>query len=202
MTIYLYVKTHKKTGLKYLGITAKTDPHKYKGSGKMWRKHLTEYGSNYTTDILFKSISMEEIKQKGKYYSKLWNIVKDTQWANLKVESGEGGWTPAPGKASWNKGIPMTEEQKKKISNTKKGRFSGCNNPFYGKHHTSEVKEFLSNVNTGRVFDPTVVDARNKKQKGVAKPSVSEKLTGKPKSEEHKEKMRQAWIRRRQSLQN
>ena len=24
MTIYLYVKTHKKTGLKYLGITAKT----------------------------------------------------------------------------------------------------------------------------------------------------------------------------------
>jgi hypothetical protein len=40
MPIYLYVKTHNKTGLKYLGQTSQKDPHKYPGSGTRWRHHL------------------------------------------------------------------------------------------------------------------------------------------------------------------
>ena len=170
MNIYLYVKTHQKTGLRYLGITAKSDPHKYKGSGKMWKKHLKEYGCNYTTEILFESIVYKEIQEKGKYYSKLWNIVKSNQWANLKIECGNGGWTPAPGRTPWNKGIPMPEEQKKKMSVSKKGKYAGYKNPFYGKQHTPEVKEFLSQVNKGRKFSTEVINARNEKQKGIAKP--------------------------------
>jgi hypothetical protein len=200
MNIYLYVKTHQKTGLRYLGITAKSDPHKYKGSGKMWKKHLKEYGCNYTTEILFESIVYKEIQEKGKYYSKLWNIVKSNQWANLKIECGNGGWTPAPGRTPWNKGIPMPEEQKKKMSVSKKGKYAGYKNPFYGKQHTPEVKEFLSQVNKGRKFSTEVINARNEKQKGIAKPTVSEKLKGKSKSEEHKEKIRQASLRRYQKL--
>lgn len=200
MNTYLYVKTHLKTGLKYLGITSKTDPHKYNGSGKMWKKHLKEHGRDYTTEILFESMSYNEIQQQGKYYSKLWNIVKSNQWANLKIECGNGGWTPVAGRTPWNKGIPLSDEQKNKISATKKGRFLGNNNSFYGHHHTVEVKQFLSRVNKGRTVDPVIVKQRNEKQKGIAKPTVSEKLKGKPKSEEHKEKMRLAAIKRYQKL--
>ena len=61
MNIYLYVKTHQKTGLKYLGMTTKFDPHKYKGSGKLWKQHLKEYGNSYTTEILLGTTDKEEI---------------------------------------------------------------------------------------------------------------------------------------------
>ena len=45
MPIYtLYVKTHNKTGLKYLGRTTQ-DPYKYKGSGTYWRSHLKKHGN-------------------------------------------------------------------------------------------------------------------------------------------------------------
>lgn len=40
MTIYLYLKTHNKTGLKYLGKTVSVDPHLYQGSGTIWRRHI------------------------------------------------------------------------------------------------------------------------------------------------------------------
>ena len=52
MTIYLYIKTHNKTGLKYLGKTTAKDPHKYHGSGADWRTHLKEHGIDYTTEIV------------------------------------------------------------------------------------------------------------------------------------------------------
>lgn len=88
--IYLYLKTHTKTGLKYLGKTTNKDPHKYYGSGKYWRRHLEKHGYNYTTEILHKSTNHEEIKEKGLYFSKLWNIVESIEFANLQEEKGDG----------------------------------------------------------------------------------------------------------------
>ena len=37
--MYLYVKTHNKSGLKYLGKTIQ-NPFKYKGSGTYWLRHI------------------------------------------------------------------------------------------------------------------------------------------------------------------
>ena len=196
MNIYLYVKTHRKTGLKYLGMTTKLDPFKYTGSGKMWKQHLKEHGIDLDTEIIFKSSDRCKVKEKGIYYSNLWNVVKSDKWANKKRESGNGGWTPQSGKVPWNKGRPMSDEQKKKISETRKGRFTGIDNQFYGKHHTLKTKEYLSQQNRGRIIDPIVVAKRNLKQKGIPKPSVAMKLRGKPKSDEHKEKIRQALAKR------
>lgn len=52
MTIMsLYVKTHNKTGLKYLGYT-KRDPFKYKGSGYCWVPHIRKHGNDVSTEIL------------------------------------------------------------------------------------------------------------------------------------------------------
>ena len=92
MTIYLYVKTHNKTGLKYLGKTEKKDPHKYKGSGRRWLNHLKRHGSDYTTEIIKICHSNDEIKEFGLHYSKLWNVVDSAEWANLKEEAGDGGY--------------------------------------------------------------------------------------------------------------
>ena len=92
MTIYyLYMKTHNITGLKYLGYTKQTDPHKYPGSGKRWNKHLRKHGYDYTTQILIETEDKAEIRKWGIHYSKLWNIVQSRKWANLKIENADGG---------------------------------------------------------------------------------------------------------------
>lgn len=59
MTIYLYKKTHKDTGLKYLGKTIAKDPYSYLGSGVYWTRHLESHGNNVETEIL-RECSIEE----------------------------------------------------------------------------------------------------------------------------------------------
>lgn len=67
------------------------------------------------------------------------------------------------GRPAWNKGKKMSEEQKKKISETqkvKKGseearrkmseRMKGKNHPFYGKHHSEETRRKMSEAQKGR----------------------------------------------------
>ena len=108
MSIYLYKKTHNVTGLKYLGKTTLSDPHKYSGSGKYWLRHLKIHGFDYTTEILKECVTKEEITYWGLHYSTLWNIVDSDEWANLKPESGDGGDPGISGR--------------KKISNTLTGK--------------------------------------------------------------------------------
>ena len=49
---YLYIKTHKITGLKYFGKTTRTDPYTYKGSGVRWMNHIRKHGYDISTEIL------------------------------------------------------------------------------------------------------------------------------------------------------
>jgi len=149
-TIYLYLKTHNKTGLKYLGKTVQ-DPTKYKGSGKRWNNHIKKHGYDVTTEILFESVDASEIKDKGVYYSNLWNIVESNEFANLKIEEGDGGWlswnTSSEAQVARSKGgnkaggtHNWTEESYRKVRDA--GRKS-----FLGKHHTEETIKRISEAN-------------------------------------------------------
>lgn len=89
--IYLYIKTHNETGLKYLGMT-RQDPHTYMGSGKRWKRHLKKHGNDVHTEILFQSTNLEDIKHRGLELSDRWNIVESDEFANLVPEQGSGGW--------------------------------------------------------------------------------------------------------------
>ena len=91
MTIYtLYIKTHNKTGLKYLGYTKK-DPIKYKGSGTYWLRHIAKYGYDVTTSIVVQSSDKSLIQCEGIRLSKQFNVVESEEWANLMIESTTGG---------------------------------------------------------------------------------------------------------------
>lgn len=149
MTIYLYVKTHNQTGLKYLGQTSQKDPHKYLGSGTRWLHHLRKHGLDYSTEILKECQSKDELKEWGLYYSNLWDIVRSEEWANLKPEEADGG--------------KHSEESKRKIGASSKGRKqsaearrknseknSGPNNAMYGKSHTIEARKKISNAMKGK----------------------------------------------------
>lgn len=123
MCTYLYVKTHNKTGLKYLGKTIQ-NPYKYKGSGIYWRRHLSQHGNDVTTKILKECQTNDEIKYWGQYYSDLWNVVNDNTWANLKPETGEGG----SGKMSILTKEKIKHYQKSKVWTEKavKSRLTNC----------------------------------------------------------------------------
>ena len=56
------------------------------------------------------------------------------------------------GKSSWNKGISCSEEVKKKISEKNKISSKGELNGFYGKTHSNEVKEKISNLHKGNKY--------------------------------------------------
>jgi hypothetical protein len=158
--IYLYKKTHKVTGLQYLGKTSRADPYAYLGSGKRWRAHLEKHGYEFDTEILAESDDPIEIVKIGLHYSNLWNIVADENWANLKPESGDGGT------------FTHTTEAKKKIGNARRGKANGFkgksyeeiqqdtvaaqkrrenhsklmleNNPFKGKTHSVETRQQMA----------------------------------------------------------
>jgi hypothetical protein len=149
--IYLYVKTHLKTGLKYLGKTTKSDPHLYPGSGRRWKLHLKKHGYDYDTEILKECQSEEELKFWGIYYSQLWNIVEDPQWANLTEETGSGGKTVENFKHSEETkerirqarlGKKLSQESKKKISDLRAG-------VSWGKH-SEETKEKIQKAQKGK----------------------------------------------------
>ena len=108
---YLYIKKHNDTGLKYFGKTVKSDPVKYKGSGKLWTRHLKAHGNNVTT-IWFQLFNNEkDLVEFATKFSKENNIVESKEWANLKPEDGLWG-----GGVKGIKLKPRSEEHKKKIS--------------------------------------------------------------------------------------
>jgi hypothetical protein len=116
------IKTHNKTGLKYLCQTKRKNPFKYIGSGVKWKKHLDKHGREITTEIIGIYETKEELKKMGIYYSNLWNVVDSEEWANLKLEEGDGGDTShTPG---WKNGM-LTRRT-----------YKGNQNPNYGKTGT------------------------------------------------------------------
>lgn len=138
----------------------------------------------------------------------------ETKEKMRQVKLGENN--PQFGKPSWNKGKSPAIETKEKISQA----LSGENHPNFGKtsgmkgkKHTPEAIEKNRQANLGRASGmkgkkrtPEAIEKSRqfhigRKRSQKTKERVSEALRGKPKSEEHKEKLRQAsllyWKRKR-----
>lgn len=120
MSIYLLLKIHKITGLKYLCKTIRKDYDKYLGSGDYWKAHLKIHGNFITTVLLRECESTKELKKWGLYYSNLWNIVEERDskgkktWANMKAEEGDGN------SKEYAKHLWENEEYRKKQRSSRK----------------------------------------------------------------------------------
>lgn len=147
---YLYIKEHNKTKLKYFGKTNKKDPHKYRGSGIYWTRHLEIHGNDVTTTIYGYYTTREELIKDALEFSSKHNIVNSDEWANLRKENGLlGGDTSGC----------FTNESRKKISQSS----SGVNNQqakltkeqVIEIYYSCELPEILSKkfqVGTGQIF--------------------------------------------------
>jgi len=148
MTIYLYVKTHTITGLKYLGKT-KNDPLIYLGSGVHWTRHLKKHGNEHSTEVLRECQSNEEVKEWGLYYSNLWNVVESKEWANLAPETGDGGYRPNNHLSTTYNKQPRPKEHNERISKTLLGR-SSPHSADNARKSASKISEKMTGKNTGR----------------------------------------------------
>lgn len=181
MTIYLYVKTHNVTGLKYLGQTSSNDPYKYQGSGKYWRLHLKKHGNNVTTEILKECESKADIKEWGIYYSKLWNVVESEQWANLKEECGDGG--------------RQSEEVRRRIGEAGKGRIPwNKGKQMWSAHEREQIG--IRNSNRGPQSAETIAKRveknTGKRRSDEQKQRASAAQKGRTLTEDHKAKLKEA----------
>jgi hypothetical protein len=179
MPIYLYVKTHQITGLKYLGQTTSTDPHRYTGSGKYWKNHLAVHGYYYNTEILKECQSKDGLKEWGLYYSRLWNVAESKEWANLKEEGGAYG--------------NHSSETRAKISAAQRGQKRGA--------YSQERREQIANQNRTKAKDPKY---RAKLSKALLGHSVSSETRAKISKHSKLKAQNPEWIatQRKNSLNN
>ena len=161
MITYLYVKTHTISGLKYLGITRQSDPHKYRGSGKRWLNHLRKHGATYTTEILKECEHPAMLQFWAQHYSDLWNVAKDDRWANLMPETG----------LKQPPTVRTPESISKQVATMK------------GRKHSAETKARMAASMQGKNTNPK--PWVSERQKGVTlsnevKAKISASLQGKP----------------------
>lgn len=165
---YLYVKTHRITGLQYLGYTSRKDPYTYTGSGTRWQLHLQKHGYNYDTKILHKCISKSAIRAWGLFYSKLWSVVDSKKWANLKEENADGGGCFGPLNGMFNK--THTDKVKNKLGEEASKRFKNKSyEELYGPEKATELKKIRSKKMKGRNNAGTSNPMYGKKQKESSK---------------------------------
>ena len=177
MTIYLYVKTHRITGLKYLGTTVSKNPNNYKGSGKYWRNHIEKHGYDVDTKILLETTNKVELTKAGLYYSELWNVVESKEWANLKPESGAGG------------GYVAGSESARQVASKLKGH------PNWAPPATQQTKHKISKAQTDLLSKMTPEELSVRMKNSCCHPdsytlerakNISNALTGRELSNQHK----------------
>jgi len=168
MIIYtLYLKVHRKTGLRYLGQT-KQDPYSYQGSGTDWQAHLKIHGNDVETIILFQTNSKEERNIWGIHYSSLWNIVTAMDdfgnkiWANRIPESGAGAST-----------FPKTLVHRTNIANALRGKRKTP-------EHIANVRKNKVYKTKGVIVNGILFDSVNSAAAhfGVKHPTISNRLAG------------------------
>lgn len=175
---YLYVKTYLITGLKYFGKTVKTDPIKYKGSGKHWLNHLKKHGNFVATEIIGLFTDEKECKDFALLFSETNKIVKSKEWANLIPEDGITGW----GTGISNPAHNMTPEQNKKKGDHCRGKkkpeiskmFSGSGNPMFGRNDQTYGIVKKSKGNLGKTYEQIFGNEKAK----IIKDQMSLKRTG------------------------
>lgn len=150
MNIYLYVKQHKITGLKYFGKTIK-DPYKYNGSGKYWLRHLKKHSHEHVLTLqVWIFDNQESCSEFAKNFSRQNNIVISTHWANLIEEDGIN--TP-PSLLGYKQSIEHIEKSRKTRTGMKR---------------TESFRKRMSILKTGKKTRPCPNDVRIKMKRSRA----------------------------------
>ena len=196
MVGYIYLTTDTTNGMQYVGqhhYNKEELDSNYHGSGHIIRQIYKKRPETLKEEYIKTCYSEEEMNNDEKYYIKLY----DTLWPNgYNLEEGGRGGVPS-------------EETRRKLSETHKGLQAGEKHPMFGKHHSDESKNKISESQSGEknhFFGKHHSEETKQKMRDAHKgKSLSEetkiKLSlankGKHHSEESKQKMRDAHKKRK-----
>lgn len=186
MKYKLMIKIHNKTGLKYLCYTKKEDYVNYSGSGIDWIKHLYEYGFVFKTELLLETDNYDEFKKIAIEKSLEYDIVNSKQWANRKIEEGDGGDTVSNKKWITNGIIDKYIDKNENVPNN--WRYGRSNCVFNDKEKQKEFNSRTDRKKAGKSIKKAWKEGKFKKR------NLKNKLSGDKnpaKRPEVKEKIRQ-----------
>lgn len=198
----VYKITNKMNGKFYIGVHSTTKLcDGYMGSGKILKRAIKQYGiENFDKEHLFIFDTRQEalLKEQELVTEEL---VLDENCYNLVLGGGDAPHCPGEKNGMYgrthteearrkmsevnighsrNKGVPKTEEHKRNLSKSLKGKMVGELNPNYGNKLSEEAKRSISEKKRGQ------------KHIQEAKDKMSLAGKGRLKTEEHKEKIRQS----------
>jgi hypothetical protein len=184
---FLMLKQHNNTKLKYLCFHHGTESscYTYKGSGKYWTSHLVKHGKDIITTILLTSDNQKDIATVGIMYSKMWNVVDSSDFANLTVEDAQTTAEPLHRPEVRQKRDQSLKDRirtqgltpKEKIAR-KKG-VTACQQPAARKKAVDTIKNRLENIGkTDKEMLRPINNSRRIKTEGFTeKELTSHKLT-------------------------
>lgn len=135
MAIYLYVKIHNKTNLKYFGKTIQ-DPYRYRGSGDRWCRHLKVHGNDVHTPYVWVFENEEQASDFAVKFSISNQIDSSPEWANLIIETAINDPPSMKGRR-----VPRESVEKSRASRT-------------GAKRSLESRRRMSQATTGKLRGP------------------------------------------------
>lgn len=186
--------------LTYMNTNGKTNRHIHNAI----KKHGKE---NFSYEIIDEAKSLKELNTKEQYYIENFNTLKKGYNMTIGEDGGDTYTSQSKKKkqeikqkikknrkitkefckkmSDINKGIPKSEEHKRKISESKKQSYiegrsdiSGSNHPMYGKHHTKKSRKKTSDtikkLYENQEYRKKVSDAT---RKALNKPETKKKMS-------------------------
>lgn len=119
---YVYITINNINQKKYIGQhKSETFDESYKGSGKILKLAFIKYGkSNFSTQIIEKCYSKEELDNKEKYWIKYYNADLNNDFYNIKTGGNTTGGLRGINNGRYGK--PVSNETREKISKANKGK--------------------------------------------------------------------------------
>lgn len=142
------------------------DPHTYKGSRVHWTRHINKHGNDVSTVWCQLFTNKEDLTEYALRFSTENNIVESQEWANLIIENGSIG----------GKTYIRNPKHNKNMSKILSGRTK-----------SEAHKKNLSKALTGSKKAPMSQESKDKK---------SLAHIGKSKTQEHREKLKAAAVKR------
>lgn len=159
MSITIYMHRNKINGKVYIGQTSQSlskrfgnNGNGYKTSSKFY-KAIQKYGwDNFDHIILYDNLTPEEADTLEKQLIQYYHATDDQFGYNLQSGGTEHHFQSEETKIKIGnankisqKGKKWSDQQHQKMA----GRFTGKNNPFYGKHHSEQSRKLISEHRKG-----------------------------------------------------
>lgn len=146
----VYMHENRVNGKKYIGITSQKPTNRW-ANGRGYKRcpffyaAIEKYGWDcFKHEILYTGLEQGEAEK-----------LEIELIAKYETQNQEKGYNLSSG-GSVNAGFHRTDEFKKKLSETRKMRYSGKNHNMYGTHPSEETKMKIRNAQIGRPKPPEV----------------------------------------------